>query len=153
MKHLLIFLCCIFFSCANNNEVIDTGFDEDLFLEFAQLKLEGVEVAMIIPQTGCKDCISEIQSFIVEHVQDKKLLVVFSRIIDRKLLLNRLGFTSASVPKQIIFDRKGVLNSLNKKYIIYPAVVFLEDKKIIQVKYKTPETPHLLEEVEAFLKK
>ncbi len=138
MKSLLLSTALILFSLScNKSEKV--SIDENLFYSFTKGRLQGLKAVLIIPESGCSGCTSKAEKFVQQALENetKEVLFIFTGIIDRKLLINRLGLSRNNLPTSIIFDTKRALLSIQQQRI-YPLVIFLKDEKIIDLVYKTP---------------
>lgn len=105
---------------------------------------------LIVPNGGCDGCISEAETFVLDHINNTpNLNIVFTGTKSQKSLKLKLGKTVYNHPN-VYIDHE------NKFYdqsmiSIYPTIVYIENGEISRVEYQSPDTPNALASLDFYL--
>jgi hypothetical protein len=88
--------------------------------------LTGISKVLVIPGEGCPGCISDAADFATQKIDSmKNVMVIFTRVLDRKLL--KLKFPNTFLThERVRIDTNNVL-SQTKLLGAYPVVFYLKD--------------------------
>lgn len=134
-KYLWLFISLLFFSCSSN-------YDGDAVKELENWLSHhdnAYSYCVVIPGAGCEGCILEGERFAREYSGRSDVLFVFTRITTLKMLKFKLG-ERASNACNILYDVENRFVEMERgKDNIYPVVCKLENNKIKELYYVSPE--------------
>lgn len=137
MRNLLFILLFPIFVCSCTSEAVIVQKLESWLERHAN----NYSYCVIIPGAGCEGCILEGEYFAKEYAGRPDILFIFTRIETLKLLKYKLGEEIASNPN-IVFDTDNYFEEIEKgKNNIYPVVFRLNNSKITDFHYVSPEQP------------
>ena len=101
-----------------------------------------VENCIVLPEVGCSGCIAGGVYFILQHKDSfsptqKKNLVIFTAINSRKVLFRDMEIKSENEMNCILDTLNQYLTDGDNK--IYPLILKLDNGKIVQAHYQSPE--------------
>lgn len=129
LNSIIAFLVVILCGCQS---------EERRFQELLDNKLDitnNIEYVVIIPNEGCGGCISYMEDFYNNHKNNANILYIFSNIISKKILMNKIGYPTENT----LLDYKNeVMNYYPSDKKIYPCILEIYNKKIKKVYYQSP---------------
>lgn len=135
MKYLWVLMLFFSFSCSSK-------YDGDAVKELENWLSQHDNVysyCVVIPGAGCEGCILEGERFAREYSGRSDVLFVFTRITTLKMLKFKLG-KRASEAKNILYDLENRFVEIEVgKDNIYPVVCRLENNKVKELFYVSPE--------------
>jgi hypothetical protein len=128
MLFILSFLC---FSCENNtyNDVITKKINYML-----QNENDNYDYVVIIPGSGCTGCITNAETYFLNHVANNSIKFVFTAILSKKTLQLRLQKENLN-RKNVFIDNSNsfYLHGFHEKN--YPVIAKISNKKVINVDF------------------
>lgn len=142
---ITLLIITVLTSCSMRNERLEQEAHHMILNQASSFKhaLKEKEVLIIIPRTGCSGCIGLADYYFLEETYDtRKVQFVFTKISSLKTLRIRLGKDKIE-QSHVYIDinnsfSKGALNSL------YPAIVFMDAGKIMDIEFLSPDKEHLI---------
>ncbi len=92
-------------------------------------RMKQYDVILLIPGTGCPGCISAAERWVKDHANDPGLMIVFTRLTSRKILLGRLRHFGIEPDERdnIIIDEDNTFFLDNYSQSNYPYAFVLEN--------------------------
>jgi cell shape-determining protein MreC len=90
------------------------------------------ENIVIIPGTGCTGCISEVEMFFMNNIQNERIKFILTKIMSHKEMALRLGQENIT-KENVLIDEKDVFYLWGYHDKIYPVVAFVENGKVVHV--------------------
>lgn len=144
LKLALTFLIITTTSCKKDPKI-----EETLYFSKAINKVDipsNYEWLVILPGVGCHGCIQEGESFIQEHIDQKDILFVLTKIESLKILQNKIGLNIKD-HSNIMIDREDMFN-VRTDNRIYPCIIELENGKLMGYEFQSPENSTAFEKLQ-----
>lgn len=140
LKYSLIFLCALILgACSANNESLHKSINA---LDNNMLPAGRY---IIIPNQGCEGCISHAEAFVKKNIGGPdNIRYIFTRIQSIKLLKIKLG-NDIMASNKILLDTANIIEFPDKKNDIYPMIVTVNNHKITNITYQSPDADGLAE--------
>jgi hypothetical protein len=108
---------------------------------------------VILPNQGCGGCISEVENFLLHNSKKyDNVKFVLTKIASKKILKQKLGdFIYYS--SNVYIDNENFFVSTSFNESIYPAILYIKNGKIKDVKYQNPDNPDAMLELSNWLLK
>lgn len=124
----IFFISICFVSCINSE-----NYTYSKFLSESGFRLNDFSYIIIIPNEGCTGCITDTASFVQEHIHDSNRLgVLFTKVIDKKLLKQKIGYEVFELEKKVKIDEKKFFDKPEFN-TIYPQIVKINNGKVIEI--------------------
>jgi hypothetical protein len=116
-------------------------------------ELINLYAVVILPNQGCGGCISEVENFLL-HNSEKytNIKYVLTKIVSKKILKQKLGDSIYYSPN-VYIDNENFFASTSFRESIYPAILYLKNGKIKNIKYQNPDNPEAMLELSDWLSK
>ncbi|OEK06686.1 hypothetical protein [Roseivirga misakiensis] len=148
-KHIpIVVLIVVLVTSCNNQKKIISELGSVLQNKSSKLGIDfnKKEVLVIIPRTGCSDCIGTADLYYKEASYDpSRIQFVFTRIQSVKTLKIRMG--KDIVRKEFVHIDSESRFSTGKLHSIYPLIVRLEEGEIKGIEYLSPDKKNLIDEL------
>ncbi|KYG75584.1 hypothetical protein [Roseivirga spongicola] len=150
-KIIILFISILVIACSKNsnpkleevNSIIKSGnLNHEFYLETAIL---------IIPNAGCEGCITNSENFVMTNIdRTNQLDIIFTAVSSIKGLKLKLG--RDLVERENVFvDTDNIFYS-STLASIYPSIVYLKDKKAVQIEEVSPYNEQALDTLAIRLK-
>ncbi|KJD35664.1 hypothetical protein PW52_07925 [Tamlana sedimentorum] len=104
---------------------------------------------IILPGTGCGDCVKTGEEFMQNHIGQSDILFVLTQIESLKMLQNRLGITLKN-HQNVYIDRDHTLSIMtNNRY--YPCIIYLEKGQLKKHEFQSPKNLEAFQRLEGRL--
>ncbi|MDR0574951.1 MAG: hypothetical protein LBG96_13160 [Tannerella sp.] len=91
------------------------------------------ESVVIIPGSGCTGCISVAEKFFLDNVSNEKIKFILTKNASQKGLVLRLHEENLK-RENVLIDVDNNFYLIGYEEKIYPVIVFIEKKKVIQIR-------------------
>jgi hypothetical protein len=125
---ILLFLC---FSCKKHtyNDKIAEKINYML-----QNESDNYDYVVIIPGSGCTGCITNAETYFLNHVVDNSIKFIFTQSLSKKTLQLRLQKENLS-RKNVFIDDDNCFYLHGFQEKIYPIITKISDKKVVNVDF------------------
>lgn len=135
MYPTLICLLFILISCRKSQKEIEFDYIND---KVESLKFgSNIKWIVILPGLGCNGCIQEGEEFMRKNVNQDQILFVLVKVESLKLLQQKVGLNIKNY-NNIVIDKSNNFN-LPTDNAIYPLIIELEDKKMVNYEFQSPK--------------
>jgi len=131
---LFVLTTAIVLSCSQTAEEIEKEFINSKIDTFEHIGDE--QWMVVLPGLGCKGCIQEGEAFMVNHINNKKIKFVLTRVESIKLLEQKTG-VKIKEHNNIFIDRENYFE-LSNNNSIYPLIIELKEKKMSKYEFQSP---------------
>ena len=141
---VLIILMFSITACRQNIEKIERQYLDKTIKE---VNIDGdYRWVIILPGLGCHGCIKEGEVFMKEHITDKRILFLVTKVSSIKILQQKTG-VSFDEHSNIFIDRNNLFD-IPTDNRIYPCVVELKNGEVINHSFQSPKNAafHQLEQ-------
>ncbi|WP_027001412.1 hypothetical protein [Hugenholtzia roseola] len=147
-KYILLLPVFLFLlSCQKADEQIAKA--DALLAEIDPKRLEN-GIYLIIPNAGCGGCISDAENVFSQYKHKKELKAIFTAFTSKKGL--KIHLAELFYSQNVIID-DGNLVSKKQLLTIYPVALWIENRKVTQVKHFSPQEADTHHQVITYLQK
>lgn len=151
MKHkqtysiLLLAFLLVLSSCKQN--------DKDVELTYIATSITKIKVApsykwlVILPGLGCHGCIQEGEAFMQEHIENKDILFVITKIESLKILQKKIE-VNIKEHNNIYIDRDRLFD-LPTSNTIYPCIVEMNNGRVKSHGFQSPNNSAAFEKLKS----
>jgi hypothetical protein len=141
MKNSFCLYSFLILICCSPNDEITSEFDEKLLIAGYEETANKVKSIVILPGAGCTSCISEIESYFIDHIYDHpETLLILTAFSSKKTM--DISFQRELTNSEIVLIDKDDLFNSGQFLSLYPMFIYLENGKIIRYEYAKPENPN-----------
>lgn len=145
MRKFLIFVYLFIMSMMGCSSGSDIAFFQDA-IEQSDITKK-YDIILVIPGTGCHGCITGVEFFVKEHIQEyDNVLFVFTGVKSIKVLKMKLG-NEIMDKRNVQLDLDNVFLNYTIKDAIYPVVVYLKNKRVCHIEYVSPANKYSIEQL------
>lgn len=97
-------------------------------------------VIVVLPGQGCEGCISTVEAYLKENINNMKILFVMTNLNSVKILNYKLGIDVKKI-KNIHIDYDNAFSSSEfSEYVTYPYVVYLDSlsNEVLKIDVQKP---------------
>jgi len=139
------FAMIVSLSCQKSDEQIESEF---LSNAVDQFKIDNnIHWVVVLPGLGCHGCIQVAEAFMRDHIKNTKIIFILTNISSLKILQQKTGFKIED-HSNIIVDRENIFKVPTKNGI-YPCIIQLDDGKIINFEFQSPQNGNAFEKLNA----
>jgi hypothetical protein len=96
---------------------------------------------VVLPGLGCHGCIQEGELFMQNHITNRQILFILTRISSLKILQQKINIQISEHPN-IYVDKKNIF-AIPTDNSIYPCVIQLKNRKILNHSFQSPQNAAL----------
>lgn len=134
---VLIFFFC-FVSCGNQQSNLEEQLKAGLNTANRQ-DLLGRDFLIILPRIGCQGCISSVEQFMLDSVDEysKRVGFILFDIVSIKTTLIRFG--DRIIDKPNVYIDKGKILDFNGSVSLYPVIIRMKNGDVDSFEFVSPE--------------
>lgn len=147
---LLIGFMILYQSCKKN--------DYDSFLKIKSKEkfsheIKQLKAIVILPNQGCDGCITEVEQFLINNANKyDSVRFVLTKLVSNKILHQKLS-DSIYYADNVYIDSTNFFSANLYKEVIYPAILYIKNGDIVDVKYQNPDNPGAMADLMMWLAK
>ncbi|WP_034044542.1 hypothetical protein [Wocania ichthyoenteri] len=149
MKNLTLCIIALIFitsySCKKNEKEIEQDYLESI-IDKMDIN-DNIKWVIVLPGLGCHGCIQEAEAFMKEHIENKDILFVLTKIESFKILQNKLEIKIKDY-KNIHIDKKHEI-SFPTDNGVYPCIIELDNGKIKSYEFQSPNNSYAFGKLES----
>jgi hypothetical protein len=130
-SHTLLYLFLLTFICFSCKENYSSKISKKIEIHIKDV-LDSYDYVVIIPGSGCSGCITAAEQFFIDNITNDKIKFILTNNFSRKELNLRLKEENLQ-RKNVLIDDDNLFYLIDFEEKIYPMIVSINNKKIIDV--------------------
>jgi len=123
-------------ACKQNPEKLETN---SFTKAIEQIKVDSqYQWVAVLPGLGGHGCIQEAEAFMSEHITDKRILFVLTRVSSLKILQQKIGI-NFDEHTNIFVDRDDMFQ-ISTNNAIYPCVIQINNREYSKHSFQSPSS-------------
>lgn len=131
---VISFILSTIYSCNKSEKEIETEYLSNA-VEQAWVDSD-YRWIVVLPGLGCHGCIQEGEAFMRDHIENKEILFVLTKISSLKILQHKTGVDIA-MHSNIYVDREDVFY-VPTNNSIYPCIIRIKDGDVTEHEFQSP---------------
>jgi hypothetical protein len=138
----------VFISCKKSEKEIET---EYLSKAVEQAWVDSdYQWIVVLPGLGCHGCIQEGEAFMQEHIENKNIIFVLTKISSLKILQQKTGINNIAEHSNVYVDREDVFY-IPTNNSIYPCIIRMKDGNVAGHEFQSPGNGDAFRKLEGFV--
>lgn len=110
------------------------------------IDIDSVKAVVVIPGIGCMGCISGVEHYLKLHFKKlSNIKFVLTNVQSMKTLRLKIG--DAIHSPNIYLDKDNLWYDSDNENSIYPIIIHVKNKKILEMKYISPASPQSIQTI------
>ena len=130
MKLITYFILIISMMSCSFQEKYEDKLHHEL-MKLDETIFDNYSFVIIIPEEGCSGCISEAESFYLEHKNDPQIFYIFTNISSIKSIKLRVGKDVIN-QRNVYIDIKNKFLSIDYNINVYPIILDIRNREKIE---------------------
>jgi hypothetical protein len=116
----------------------DEGDKETLIKAIDNTKINTkINWVVVLPGLGCHGCIQEAEQFMKDHLKNRDILFVLTKISSLKILQEKIGFKVKGQPN-VLIDSNDTFDLLTDNRI-YPIIIGIKKGRLLSYAFQSPK--------------